>query len=181
MGNIVLQPGIQRSIEATAVASSNDLDPRQWNHLREMALGFANLWCSARAGVDAEDIAQEAMVQFLEYRQRIRQEDPANWLFVVVRRLSIRSLRRARRDASRETQTPAISSISHSIDVSRLLRTVRQCRTLTMRDRHVLCLCALGYSHSEIARRLHCGRPSVGQYVSRAMKKLSCRCGCLPR
>lgn len=64
-----------------------------WDGLRRTALKFARLWC--RSTADVEDVAHEALTALLRETNPVN--DPAAWLFIVVKRTALRANSRERR------------------------------------------------------------------------------------
>jgi DNA-directed RNA polymerase specialized sigma24 family protein len=114
------------------------------------------------------------MMRLVERKAAVR--NPLPWLFVVTRRVAVKRRRddhlsfvdptspTLQRVPLVHDERPSFAAVAHAL---------RKVSSLTVKDRHVLALVAAGYTHAEIAARLLCRRRDVGQYVSRAMKRLN--------
>src|SRR5262249_5054998 len=100
--------------------------------------------------------------------------DPVSWLFVVTRRLAAKSERLhdlwVSEDVLFSSGREPAAAFRHALPS--LLRKLIRHRQLSPRDRRILVLAAMGYSPAEIADRIRCSRQNIGQYVSRAMRRL---------
>jgi len=158
---------------------SNADDAGEWLQLQKSALVFARRWVRAPDDL-AKDIAQQAMLCLLEQRKPIR--NPTAWLFVVTRRLCSQHKKRQRLGGpltstyvsgySQQPHPVDRSSFETRIDLQIDLHSLLRNRRLTVRDRRILFLLIVGYTHSEIARQLGCSREVTAQYVFRCMRRM---------
>src|ERR1043165_4214559 len=122
-------------------------------------------WCSASG--DADDIAQEAVLRFLAAVPC--PDNETAWLFVVIRRMSMRErerdLRRGDAEAAFESLRPPRLERSQLLEIEQVLD------SLTERDRRLILLVIEGEDTREIARRFNCNIRDVGQMVSRVRKR----------
>ena len=147
-----------------------------WGALRTVAAHFARVHGASRD--DAEDIAQEALLNLHRRRDRVR--EPIDWLFIVTRRLTARTRAAgstsfsARTAASRQSINQSInqSMTAPAVSSEGLLRRLAQASGLTMRQRRLLILVAQGFTHQEIALRLGSSRSAIGHQVARAVHRL---------
>jgi RNA polymerase sigma factor (sigma-70 family) len=160
-----------RLLGATDVTARNTDQAWDWDSIGRTVLGFARLW--SRRPEDACDVAQDALLRLITKRTEVR--DPIPWLFVVTRRLASKRLHSERQFPVQylvsEPRSEPRTNRSH--DLGDALRFLLRETRLGARDRRILVLVALGFTHSEIASRLGCHRRDVGQYVSRAMAHLA--------
>jgi len=131
-----------------------------------LARRMALRWC--RCFADAEDVAQEAILQYFE--QRAPPLNPPAWLFVVTRRLCHRrSLRDRVRARAEEVylleRSPAPAAPDLLIDVDAILQ------RLAPRDRRLILRVLEGALSREIAVEFDCKVQDVGQMVARARDK----------
>lgn len=120
--------------------------------------------------IDAEELAQEAIVRLLPVHSSVRR--PAAWLNRVVRHLRSRQLRRralrARGRSEIARQWPgdwAPGAIwRDEIEIHRVLDLMRP------RSRRLLELVLSGYTHREIARALGCETHQVGPRIARVLE-----------
>jgi DNA-directed RNA polymerase specialized sigma24 family protein len=114
---------------------------------------------------DTEDIAQEALLKLVAYGAKI--EDPVAWLFVVVRRLHQRRLRRSQRPLPpAPTSFDPWPGVELSIDTRRLLGLV------SPRSRSAVCLSFAGYTEREAADRLGCSVKTTEKSLHRTRRRL---------
>jgi RNA polymerase sigma factor (sigma-70 family) len=142
----------------------------EWWELTRIARRFARLWSNNVA--DAEDIAQDAILALFQQATRVR--DPLAWLFTVTRHIAARRhILRQRLPIAPDVLPTGCSALQDDRPgVAVALRLVRADPRLSPRDRVVLSLMALGYTHREIAARIGCSRSDIGQYLSRALNRL---------
>ena len=144
----------------TALRSQTD-----WDQLRLLAVNFAKLWCRSRE--DAQDIAHEALLALLRNGESVREIIP--WLYVVIRRIALHLKREERLRCNLQGDVAGPSMSGH-IEFREF---IRHTHLLNKKQRRVLVLTILGYTHKEIADRMRCGRGDVGQYVNRALRRLN--------
>ena len=129
----------------------------------------AGLTWSIPPGVDADDVAQEAMAAAYERWRRVRShERPDAWLFLTAYRLATSEWRlwAVRRRHSR-TGTPAAPDVFDGLVLSELLHALepRQRAVLLLRHHY-------GFSTRETARLLRCPEGTVKSLASRARAAL---------
>jgi DNA-directed RNA polymerase specialized sigma24 family protein len=156
-------PGGAESFEESILeldrAAARDFDA----DLIGVALLFARR-CGARAE-DAEDLAQEALIKLLTYGGTI--EQPAAWLYVVVKRLYLRRLRAAGRPLpGRAAWFDPWPGVELSIDARRLLARV------SSKSRASLWLSFAGYTERETAELVGCSVSATEKSLHRARCQL---------
>jgi RNA polymerase sigma factor (sigma-70 family) len=142
-----------------------------WVVLHRATVGFARVWCKRRD--EALDVAQDAMVAFL--RRQMNVQRPLPYLFVVTRRAATHL---ARREACR-TRSEQVwledstrqGRYSSSRALLNLLIYERSAR-LSVRQKRLLLYRALGYTDTEIARKISRPRHNIGPLLARAMERL---------
>lgn len=128
---------------------------------------FARFWCGQAS--DAEDIAQDAVIALLQYRDDLH--DPDGYLFISVKQIALRRIARQRRLLPLEAM--ANTTGVGAFEAALLQRALHDCRTLSPRSRLVLEMTLEGYTHSEIASTLGVTRGVVAQWVARARRRLT--------
>lgn len=112
----------------------------------------------------SEDIAQNAMLHYLNADEEIRQ--PKAWMRTVVRRECSRHFARKRRRRELAELLPRARSGMTLIEWEVLVKEVFN--EVNERDRQLLALKLAGFSYGEIADRMDVPEDSVGTLVSRA-------------
>lgn len=113
---------------------------------------------------DAEDIAQEALLKLLTYGRAI--DDPVAWLYVVVRRLHRRQLRRLEKSEWANVLHDPWPEVELSIDARSLLRRVSD------RARRSVYLSLAGYSEREAAQQLGCSVKATEKSLHKTRRRL---------
>ena len=131
--------------------------------LVDVALSLARHF-GARAE-DAEDIAQEALLKLITYRETI--EDPIPWLFVVIRRLQ-----RPRTTAVDPQTSRRPSGIDPWPEVELKIDARRLLARISLRDRRSVCLSLAGFSEREAALQLGCSLKATEKSLHRARRQL---------
>lgn len=142
---------------STAVTRSR----RQILELLQYALVLARQYGGEQ---NSEDIAQKAMLHYLDADKEIRQ--PKAWLRTVVRRECSRHFARKKRRRELAELLPRGKSGMSLIEWKVLVKEVFS--EVNERDRQLLALKLAGFSYAEIADRLDVPEDSVGTLVSRA-------------
>jgi RNA polymerase sigma factor (sigma-70 family) len=116
-------------------------------------------------GTDAEDIAQDALLKLIAYRDTV--EEPIPWLYVVVRRLQQRRNRHLEALALRTLRPidprPALELL---IDTRQLIR------SLPPRQQRSIFLSLAGFTERETAARLGCSIKATEKTLFKARKRL---------
>ncbi len=148
-------------------------DERQDTQAEEavrLALRFASRRCSNP--IEAEDVAQEAVLCWLPNRQRVRNAAP--WFAVVVARL-------AKLAAQGQSKTPAVDWEPERCDPGCPSPEARWVGDLTLKSllkrlaparRLLVELWLAGYKHREIARQVGCETHQVGPRIAAAVSSL---------
>lgn len=148
--------------------ASDDGRRSQWtaDSLALVAFRMASRWSESRE--DAEDIAQEAMLRFLDSGHRVRRVEP--WFYVVTRRIAGR-LHSRRIDEERGRRTLQRSAKPTAPAYDALLSANQTFSRLAKHDRRILELAVLGLSYAEISTTLGCPANQVGRRLARARQR----------
>jgi len=133
--------------------------------LLAQARRLALYWCRIRC--DADDVAQEAVLQFLSASSR--PDNPSAYLFVVVRNLTRRrwqrDLKRLEAEAIFESMRAGRRHFECLLEIEQVLESMPE------RDRRLIAMVIEGESSRDIANVFGCKVRDVGQMVARARKK----------
>lgn len=159
------------------LSADNTTNPRcdgvgsDWNadSVALVAFRMACRWSHTRE--DAEDIAQDAMVRFLDSAQPVRNVEP--WFYVVTRRLAGRLISR-RIDEERLQRSVSQLSTPGVPEYDSILAANETVARLALHDRRILSLAVLGLSYGEISKKLGCPANQVGRRLARARQR-ACR------
>jgi RNA polymerase sigma factor (sigma-70 family) len=119
---------------------------------------------------DAEDVAQVAVLRFLERSERV--ENPADWGTVVGRREMAYRAREKRRSTFLEDRHGAIET-GFEVEIHRFKDLATALRGASVADRRIVEAGLAGMSHAEIAQEIGLPVSAVGAYLRRAANRLA--------
>ncbi len=125
-----------------------------------------------------EDACQVAWSRLLHQRHRVEPEKVPSWLITTALHEALRSVRRARQEASLESMVEAgldLASSHGDWAPDALAERRERLRALTLlseRQQRLLWLYGLGLTYEEIARRQGCSSRTVERQIQRARLRL---------
>lgn len=157
--------------------SSDNLIFEAFQSCKEGLLRSVMKMCARQQDVD--DILQETYLRVFDANQKKRINSPQDYLFVVSRNLVLKELSRESKTIVAEIDDALLSISEESVDVELHYRKKFEAfntalSSLPEKQRRAILLRKFyGFSHREVARKMHVSVSSVEKYISGGMK--SCK------
>ncbi len=152
--------------------------------LRQPIFQYLTAVFGRNSAVEAEDITQEAFLQFYKTLQSGQQiENPRGWLFRVAHNLALNRLKSqqfiapmddfAWEDICQKLPDTGMTPEQRSLRLEEFALLHQAIKRLSRQERECLHLRAEGFRYREIGKILGIATPTVSEFLRRAIKKLT--------
>ncbi len=178
-----LRLGNEISIQARENVTLEEKTTDLFKSLRGSIFQYLTAVFGRNSAVEAEDITQEAFLQFYKTLQSGQQiENPRSWLFRVAHNLAVNRLKsqqfiapldeQAWEDICQKLPDSGMTPEQRAIRLEEYALLHQAIKRLSLQERECLHLRAEGFRYREIGEILGIAIPTVNEFLRRAIKKL---------